>query len=227
MSLNPFEKSLEAQETKLENVGTFRNKNIDFNCLFFHVIQRAYRRWNILNSDTAWYYHTLIESECSKYKVLPICQVIMPNHVHEIFYSKDVRNITNLRRVVCSQTTLFMNRNRINDGKKPLDHLFERGPRYVAITGRNHLLMTMKYIADNDLYLKQEGRTAPYSCFTYWDRQKYKPFAVESVANLFRINPEKLTHLLSEDSTKVREFAESFCSNPETVLEDRELFFKS
>ena len=97
--MNGFEKIIESQSIKLENVGTFKKGNIDFNCRFFHVIQRTYRRYQLFNNDIAWYYHSFIESECPKYRVVPICQVIMPTHVHEIYYADDVRNISKMRAV--------------------------------------------------------------------------------------------------------------------------------
>ena len=226
MVLTGFEKILEDQSVKLENVGTFRNGNIDFNCRFFHVIQRTYRRYQYFNNDLAWYYHSLIEAESPVYGVIPICQVIMPTHVHEVYYTRDVRDISNMRAVACGQTTLYMKRKRKKEKQQSVTRLFDRVPRYVAIADREQLLITLKYIYDNDLFLKKEGKLVPYSCFYHWEKQKYKPYAVETVSDLYRIKPEQLVKLLGEDKENVRRFAALY-SSEEFRNEDRHVFFKT
>jgi len=223
--MNGFEKIIESQSIKLENVGTFKKGNIDFNCRFFHVIQRTYRRYQLFNNDIAWYYHSFIESECPKYGVVPICQVIMPTHVHEIYYADDVRNISKMRAVACGQTTLYVKRKRKAEKQTSVVRLFDRCPRYVPVVDREQLLITMKYLYDNDSYLKKEGRIVPYSCFYYWEKQRYKPFAVETVSDLFGIKPENLMDLMKGDKDSVIRFASLFSS--EKIREDdRRLFLK-
>ena len=224
--MNVFEKIVELQYVKLENVGTFKKGNIDFNCRFFHVIQRTYRRYQLFNSDIAWYYHSFIESECPKYRVVPICQVIMPTHVHEIYYADDVRDISKMRAVACGQTTLYMKRKRTSEKQTSVVRLFDRCPRYVPVTDRAQLLITMKYLYDNDSYLKKEGRIVPYSCFYYWEKHKYKPFAVETVSDLFGIRPENLVELMKKDKEDVSRFASLFGSE-KYKKEDGHIFLKS
>ena len=220
-----FQTSLDSSLSTFENVGTFRNNRIDRTCKFQHVIQRAYRRENLLVGDVPWYYRSLIESNCPAYRVLPICQVIMPNHVHEIYYTDNIDNISELRRIACCHSTVMMRKYRKKQNYSDIEHLFEPDPGYVAIKDSKQLLTTLKYIRDNDLFLKEKGDKAPYSCFEYWEKGYFKPYAVDSVSKLFDLTPEKLTELLSMSKDKVLEFADKYFTE-EIQNRDRTIFLK-
>ena len=87
------------------------------------------------------------------------------------------------------------------------------------------MLITMKYVYDNDSYLKKEGRMVPYSCFYYWEKQKYKPFAVDTVSDLYGIKPENLVDLMRQDKDNVIRFASLF-SSEKFKEEDKHVFLK-
>lgn len=223
---NYFENSLEYVKTDKENTGTFRNGRIDMNCRFQHVIQRTYRRLNLLSCETGWYYHSMIESKCVEYDVLLLCQVVMPNHTHEIYYTEDVRNISRLRAMACRQASALMRKDRAMRNARPIERLFEPRPGYVAIRNTKQLLIAMKYLRDNDRYLRESGEKVPFSCFDYWEKKHYKPYPVEAMSKLFGLSMEELTAMLNRDRKDVMELSDRYMTE-EIIRRDKELFFNS
>lgn len=225
MTTDLFESSLQALKSAGKNVGTSKNNTIDKNYRFYHVIQRAFRRLNILGGNTAWYYHTLTEAKAADYGVLIICQLIMPNHIHEILYTNNISNISRLKAVAGRQTSAQMNRSRAADNKRPIDRLFDSRPGFVPIENRQQMLVTMKYIRDNDSFIREKGNRAPYSCFDYWEKGEFKNYGVSAVSNLYGLTPSELMNLLNKDKEEVLRFASSF-SSKEILKADRKIFVK-
>lgn len=222
---NPFITALETMKLSNEKVGISTRRNVDANWKFYHVVQRAYRRYHILTGNTAWYYHSLTESKCAKYGVLIVCQVIMSNHIHEILYSEDLMNISRLKQMAGSKVSVFMNKNRIENKKKPLEHLFDSRPGFVPIKNRVQLLITMKYIWDNDLELRKIGEKASYSSFDNWKDGNEKNRIANEVAALFGLKLSELYELLGKDKKEVLVFTEQFKTAEYSEM-DRELFQK-
>ncbi len=207
-----------------EKVGTFRIGNVNTKCRFMHVIQRTTNSRILLPQHANKYINT-IASGCGRYGVVPICSIVMPTHTHDIMYADNVLDISRLRSVACrviSQTYRSENRSR---GFTVPDHLMERHPRYVAIENRSQLLITMKYVKENDKYLRDDGSRSPYSCFEKWEKNYFKPFCLEIPESLFEITREDLVELLQKPKEEVTKFAERFRHGryPE---EDRLIFFK-
>jgi len=225
MNFDIFETTLQSLKSAGQNVGTSKNNTVEKNYRFYHVVQRAFRRLNILGGNTAWYYHTLTEANATKYDVLMICQMIMPNHIHEIFFTNDVSNISKLKAVAGRQASTMMNRNRAADNKRPIDHLFDSRPGFVPIQDRQQLLVTMKYIRDNDDFIRAKGDKAPYSCFDYWEKGEFKNYGIASVADLYGLTPARLMNLLNKEKEEVLRFATTF-STKENSEADRKLFLK-
>lgn len=225
MNLDLFNKELQSLKAAGKNVGNSKNNTVEKNYRFYHVIQRAFRRLNILGGNTAWHYHTITESKSAEYDVLVICQMIMPNHIHEIFFTNDVANISKLKAVAGRQVSTQMNRNRIADNKRPIDHLFDSRPGFVPIENRQQLLITMKYIRDNDDFIRDKGDRAPYSCFDYWEKGDFKNYGIETVASLYGLSSHELMNWLNKDRTEVLRFASSF-NTKDIIKEDRKLFIK-
>jgi len=222
---NPFITALENMKLSNEKVGISTRRNVDENWKFYHVVQRAYRRYHILIGNTAWYYHSLTESKCAKYGVLIVCQVIMSNHIHEILYSEDVMNISRLKQMAGSKVSVFMNKTRLENKKKPLEHLFDSRPGFVPIKNRVQLLITLKYIWDNDLELRKIGEKASYSSFENWKAGNGKEPAVNEVAALYGLKLSELYELLGKDKKEVLAFAEQFKTGEFSEI-DKELFQK-
>ncbi len=218
-------KYLEFNLGTTENVGTFKIGNVKTNCRFMHVIQRTTNNRVLLPHHASKYINS-ISSGCGRFEVVPICSVVMPTHTHDIMYSDNIMNISKLRSVACrviSQS--YRSDNRIKGFSVP-DHLMERHPRYVAIENRCQLLVSMKYIKDNDLYMREAGNRSPYSCFDKWEKNYFKPFCLEIPESLFEVSRDDLVELLQKPKSEVIKFAEKFKTGkyPE---EDRVIFFKS
>jgi len=222
---NPFNDKLEVMKLSNEKVGVSTQRNVDSNWKFYHVVQRAYRRYHIFNGNAAWYYHSLTESKCAKYGVLIICQVIMSNHIHEILYAEDLKNISRLKAMAGNRTSTFVNRNRFENNKKPFDHLFDSRPGFVPIRNRVQLLVTLKYIMDNDLELRKIGEKASYSSFDNWKDGNAKELGANEVAALYGLKLSELYELLGKEKKAVLTFAEQFKSKEYAEM-DRKLFRK-
>lgn len=219
-----FENYISVLKKEKEEIGTFRNGKIDFNCRFQHVIQRAYRRRNLLSGEVGWQYHTVIESKFPEYEVLLLCQVVMPNHVHEIYYAPDVRNISKFRAAACRQATVIMKHYRASKNQSPVERLFDPDPGYVAIKNTRQLLITMKYLRDNDKYLRETGEKVPFSCFEYWEKQYYKPYPADLMSELFGFPFSKLCGYMNMEMKDVVRVADTYLSD-RIVERDKKVFF--
>ena len=220
-----FKETLESMKLTNEKVGLSNQGNVDKNWKFYHVSQQAYRRYHILTGNTAWFYHSLMESSCSKYGVLIICQMIMSNHIHEILYTEDVGNISKLKAMVGSRTSISMNKSRLEIKKKPFDHLFSGRPGFVPIRNRVQLLITLKYIWDNDLELRKHGEKASFSSFEGWNSSSSRNKGAELAASLFKMNLSSLFELLEKDKKEVLRFANLYKAE-KYEAEDFALFHK-
>ena len=220
-----FRDTLESMKLTSEKVGLSNRGNVDRSWRFYHVVQRAYRRYHILTGNTAWHYHSLTESSCSRYGVLIICQVIMPNHIHEILYTDDVRNISRLKGMAGNKVSISMNKARVENKKKPLEHLFDSRPGFVPIKSRVQLLITMKYIWDNDLEMRKQGDKASYSSFESWNNTSSKNTGADIAASLFGLKLSELYELLSKDKSDVIRFADKM-KTESIMIEDKALFHK-
>ena len=222
---NLFKSTLESMKLTSEKVGLSNNKSVDPNWKFYHVVQRAYRRYHILTGNTAWLYHSLTESSSGRYGVLIICQMIMSNHIHEILYTEDIKNISKLKAMAGSRVSVFVNKSRVENNKKPLEHLFDARPGFVPIKNRIQLLITLKYIWDNDLELRKQGEKASFSSFEGWNNSSSKNTGAEIAASLFDLKLSELYELLGKDKSEVLRFADTM-KTKEIAAEDYTLFHK-
>lgn len=217
--MSTFSEQLAINNSRLESrdkICTFRKGNIDFSCCFQHVIQRTYLDKELLIGDIAWYYHDQIVGRCQNYGVLPICQVVMPSHIHELYFCRNVVDISRMRSIACRNTTVFAKKQQRENGfKKVITRLFEREPGFVPIKDACQILTVLKYIRDNDLYLKAVGKKAPYSSFERWEtKDYYKPFALDGLEPILGISVNELKQLLLQDKEKVYKVARSLKTNP-------------
>lgn len=203
------------QSEKRDTVGTFKNGKIRSEYIFQHVIQQTYNRKKLFYPSGASYYENQIKKLCPEYDVVLVCQVVMPNHIHEIFIAKDIKKLSEMRAIACRTTSRFMKKELKEKGFEVPSRIFAPDPGYVAITDRPQLLRTMKYIRDNDVYLQKtpengKQNKAPYSCFEHWKLGHYKYYFVKGLEALFGITAKELVELLDSDVESVRLFAERF-----------------
>ncbi len=84
----------------------------------------------------------------------------------------------------------------------------------------------MKYVKDNDHYLRDDGSRSPYSCFEKWEKNYFKPFCLEIPESLFEMSRSDLVDLLKKPKEEVRKYSERFLVG-KYLEEDRVIFFKS
>ena len=201
---------IEQKKKEVDSVCNFKKGNVDTSWRFYHVVQQTFRNRNYLLGDVGWYYHKDICNRWPSFKVLLICQVVMPNHIHEIYYTEDIRNISRLRQVAARTTSAFMKKvHKQRNYDRIGEQLFERNPGYVPIKDSRQFLTVLKYIKDNDRYLRETGSKAPYSCFDDWDRKNYKEFATEGLETIFEMSIGKLNEILNLEKSRVLEIADS------------------
>ena len=204
----------------MDKICTFRKGNIVHSCCFQHVIQRTYLDKELLVGDVAWYYHDQIVGRYQTYGVLPICQVVMPSHIHELYFCNNVIDISRLRSVACRNTTVLVKKLQKQNGfKTVITRLFEPEPGFVPVKDACQMLTVLKYIRDNDLYLKAQGKKAPYSSFERWEiRNYYKPFALDGLEPILGMSLDELKILLQKDREVVYKVARSLKTNPADFL---------
>ena len=201
---------IESNTLSQESVGTFKEDTVETGYRFYHVIQRTYCGRNLFTPSSAAYYHNNVFKQCPQHHVTPICAVVMPSHTHEIFYCDDVRDISSVRKAACRASTVQIKADlRSKDYSVP-SRIFDRKPGYVAIKNRRQLLITLKYIKDNDQYLQTKNSKAPYSCFEYWEKDFFRHYCLEMLESLFGITKAELIELLRKDKSEVLKFADRF-----------------
>lgn len=216
---------LRQNQMSQEKVGTFKNGKIEKDFKFYHVVQQTYNNRNLLTSSVATYYHKILSRQCLENNVIMICSVVMPTHTHEILYADDIDSISKARGVACRSATFAAKRELKEKGYSVPDRIVEKYPGYIPIKDRCQLLITLKYIADNDAYMRNDGLKAPYSCFSYWKKGYYKSYCVEVLESLFETDMKALISLLESDRKDVIRFADQF-NNPEYAIKDEKIFRK-
>lgn len=227
---NLFSDFISVQKERKETVGTFKNGKVCPEYTFQHVIQRTYNRKKLFFPSGAAYYENIIKTLCPEYDCILICQVVMPTHIHEIYYTRDIKKLSVMRNVACTNTSRFIRREFRELKYEVPVKVFERNPGYVPIRDRRQLLKTVKYVKDNDLYLRNtivNGKPckAPYSCFEHWEHGHFKPFYVEGLCKLYGISVRELLDLLNSSTEEVNRFAERF--NEREFLKADERIFRN
>lgn len=216
------------QEEKNESVGTFKNGKINNDYCFQHVIQQTYNRKKLFYPSGAAFYENKIKSLCAEYGIVLICQVVMPTHIHEIYYVEDIKKLSKMRAIACRSTSAFI-RNEFKEKRYEVPSaVFERRPGYVAIKNRRQLLIALKYLRDNDLYLQkmtENGKPckAPYSCFEHWRHGHVKYFFTDGLSSLFGLSLQELMDLLDSEMNRVMEIADKFKTR-EYQKQDEQIF---
>lgn len=132
---------------------SLRSTEVDKAGHFYHVTQQGYSYGVTFSLNGAKHRMHLLYSICSRYRVMPLCNVVMPTHTHDIFYSDDFRNISKVMQSVNTSVSKFIHRERIANGRKDTDPVFASYPYYERIKDREHLFYTFKYLYENFEFL--------------------------------------------------------------------------
>jgi len=214
---------LRSNQLSQENMGTFKNGTVEHGFRFYHVIQQTYNNRRLLSPSVATYYHNILARQCTANNVIMLCSVVMPTHTHEILYTDDVDSISKARAVACRSVTCVAKKEMKEKGYAVPLRILERFPGYIPIKDRRQLLVTLKYIADNDLYLRKDGLSAPYSCFTFWRKNYFKSYCIEVLESLFEMDITKIMNILDSERKDVIRFAENY-NRPEYLEKDKVIF---
>ena len=107
----------------------------------------------------------------------------MPTHTHEVFLTSDWQALSKVIRILNVQVSRFI-RNEIvektvrrakEEGRtvnedylrerESRHRIFDNRPTYIAVRDIVYLMFLGKYIFENPIYLRAEGKTVPFSCF--------------------------------------------------------------
>jgi len=205
------------------HVGTFKSGTVDRNWRFYHVVQRTYNSRNLLTSAVGTFYHNSLEKQCVNNGVVLLCDVAMPTHTHELFFSEDVNWISEARRVAHRAVSVSIRNELKNKGYSVPKRVFDANPGYIAIHDSTQLFNTLKYIWDNEQSLIKENLRPAYSCFYQWEKENYKSQCVEIFEVIFEADIKTIIKTFQGGSAKVREFTSRF-KNQKTMEQDRIIF---
>lgn len=177
---------------------TARSQLVDKTGNFYHVTQPTYNRNNYFNNTTAKYRDRLLKSLCEKYNVIPLCNVIMPSHTHDLFFCKDFCDIEKLLKSLNTRVAKFIKQERIRDGKNITERIFDTSPAYKRIDNLGYLFFLFKYFYDNPQYLRKNNQFVPYSCFDMWEKGYYKHYQEKLYEKLFSKSLEDICKLCKQ-----------------------------
>lgn len=172
---------------ELQNKKSFltTDKELDKSGNFYHVTQQGYNYSTIFSINASKYRQHMMVKLCQDNRVLPLCNIIMPNHTHDLFYAEKFENIQKVMKILNSLVTRFSNREKALKNSRSQDRLFMGPPSYERVSDKVHLFFLFKYFYDNPNYLKQSNQFVPYSCFDMWEKGYYKPYQEKLYISLF------------------------------------------
>lgn len=205
------------------HVGTFKKGTVDRNWRFYHVIQRTYNSRILLTPSVGTFYHNSLQRQCIENKVVLLCNLAMPTHTHELFFTEDVEWISEARRVAHRSLSAAIRNDLKSKGYSIPKRVFDLNPGYVAIQNRIQLFIILKYIWDNDRSLIKDNQRPAYSCFYQWEKENYKSQCVEIFEILFNTDIKSIISIFNKGSKAVMEFTERF--KQEKYVEDDKIVF--
>lgn len=137
-----------------EEQSSFRSysKKIDRSGHFYHVTQQGYSFGNTFSLNSAKYRMHMLDELCRRNKVLPLCNIVMPTHTHDIFYSEDFRNIQKTLQTLNTAVSNFITAEK-ETVRKYKEPVFSNHPSYEVIKEKEHLFYLFKYLYENPQYL--------------------------------------------------------------------------
>jgi len=205
------------------NVGNFKSGTIDRNWRFYHVVQRTYNSRNLLTPAVGTFYNNSLNRQCVEKGVVLLCNVAMPTHTHEVFFTEDVELISEARRIAHRGLSAAIRNELKSKGYSVPKRVFDLNPGYIAIKNRIQLLNTLKYIWENDQSLLRDNQRPAYSCFYHWEKDNCKSQCVEIFEVLFDTSIKTLMNVFNEGNRSYREFANRF-KQKKYLEEDRIIF---
>ena len=179
-------------ELSSENIGSSAKGNVDKSGYCYHTITKAWGNDNIFSGDVAKYRHSLLCKLCADKGVTILFSVAMPTHTHEVFITPNWETLSETIRILNTNVCKYIKKEMIKKGRKNtvVTKLFCDCPIYAIVKDIRYLFFLGKYIYDNPLYLKEEGRIVPYSCFWMFEKGYFKePYDKAIYKKLFGLEP--------------------------------------
>ena len=217
------ESFLQKKALSSSNVGSFKKGTVDRNWRFYHVVQRTYNSRNLFTPSIGTFYHNSLEKQCVNYGAVLLCDVAMPTHTHELFFSEDVNWISDARRVAHRGISVAIRNELKSKGYSIPKRVFDVNPGYIAIHNRIQLFNTLKYIWDNDQSLAKDNQRPAYSCFYQWEKDNYKSQCVEIFEVIFDADIKTIIKVFKSGPAAVKQFTERFATE-RYVEQDRIIF---
>ncbi|MBO6048357.1 MAG: transposase [Spirochaetales bacterium] len=210
-----------------EKIGRASNRNIDKTGVFYHVITKSQNGDNIfLAKGAGEYRHNLLCRLCEERGITILFSVTMPNHTHDVLLSYDWETISEVYKILNTNTSKFIRA--ANPGKYPKGlKIIRRHPAYIVIRDVIYLFVLGKYIFDNPEYLRKDGRFVPYDCFWMFRTEHFNNAYDERIYKaLFSLSAKELYNIYeSMDMKAVRQYAMAHLSHWTKTM-TQSIFFK-
>lgn len=193
----------------------------------YHVITQSWCKEKIFSVEAATYRHNLLCRLCAREGIVILFSVTMPTHTHEVFLTPDWKTLSKVIRILNLQVSRFIRNElvekavrrakeegkRVNEDylreKESKHRIFDNRPSYIAVRDIVYLMFLGKYIFENPVYLRAEGKTVPFSCFWMFEKNYFKaPYDEKIYEALFGMTAPELFRLYStKDKKEVKAFA--------------------
>ncbi len=229
------------QKNEADRRGTSARNNIDKSGHCYHVITQSWCKEKIFTSEAATYRHNLLCRLCVEEGIVLLFSVTMPTHTHEVFFTPDWKTLARVIRILNLHVSRFIRKESVGRAvkrakeegrtvnesflkeKEKRHRIFDNCPTYILVPDLVYLLFLGKYIFDNPNYLKEAGRSVPFSCFWMFEKNYFKaPYDETIYTKLFGLSPPELFRLYStKTKAEVMEFAQKKYGNTSKETNDK------
>lgn len=195
---------LDGNEDLHSSAGNSKTGTIDHGGRCYHLTQQTWCREPVFNRDIAAFRHNMLCRLCVKFNVVILFSVTMPNHTHDVLFSKNWKDIADVARHLNSAVSKYVYSK--DPKRKELGKpVFNSRPTYSIVTSINYLFFLGKYLLWNVEQMESEGRFVPYSCFWMFEKEHFsEPYRKDIYKDLFGFEPKDLlTFYKSNTKTQV------------------------
>jgi len=182
-----------------------RKPRIEYEGAFYHVITRGNQRQKIFKDPLDYQkFLDILTSYKQRCHFYLYAYVLMPNHVHLLIETKDIR-LSKILQGVHQRYTMYYNRR-----YKTVGHLFQGRYKAILCDRDRYLLALLKYIHRNPVRAKIAGGFGKYPWSSYWAY-------LAKTDTLGLINTDQVLRMFSENEARARRHYEAFMNDGVTV----------
>lgn len=183
------------EDNSNNNHGDSKHGNINKDGYIYHITQQCWNHKNYYSFESARYRDYLLKNICSKTGIVPLINVTMPNHSHDVLYSKDFSKIQSLYSLLNCRVSRFVKKDRQTILNKETALVFQQRPTYTPVENRSQLFYLVYYLFHNDDFLRESGKVAPYSCFADWAKGNFSGYNPSFFEKLFGLSVTDIINL--------------------------------